>query len=178
MESQNNKALKILVCVLCVLVLLLGGYIVYDKMNEKNVETENVTTNTEKIQTNNTSTNTSTETNTVKRYQDAYNENDTDLVKAQKIAKEVMNAINSKDYDYLAQMVGEGDVEGVKKYDVHNYKVDLDNYRKIDELNEFVFDEKYESNISNDLESELGFMLVITFEVDGKIRIDINCTGI
>ena len=174
-EQKNNKGLIIIICVLCVLVLALGGYIVYDKINdnkETNIEREQIDDN---IQTDNTTT----ETNNIPSLQEIYNDSDTDLVKAQKIAKEVMNAVNNKNYDFIKKNVNEGEVENIKKYDIHNYSIDLDNYRKIDEqgIYEYVFDETYSSNITEDQESEMGNMLVVSFE-DGKIIVDMFCTGI
>ena len=175
MENQNNKGLKILVCILCVIVLAMGGYIVYDKINDnKNADTD-INEINNNAQADNTTT--TTNTSTSERSLQIYNDNDTDLVKAQKIAKEVMNAVNNKDYDYLEQLVSKDEVERIKKYDVHNYSVNLDNYREFDELNEYVFDETYGSNIPENQESELGNMLVVSFEADG-IHVDMFCTGI
>lgn len=53
MENQSkNNGLYVLVGILCVLVLILGGYIVYDKLLSKPIENENTANNNQSNQTN------------------------------------------------------------------------------------------------------------------------------
>ena len=184
MENQNkNGGLYVLIALLCLLVLGLGGYIVYDKTNNnvtkpcKDIPTEASKT-TDSDQTNN---NNNTNTDTAKTYkidkikivQDSYNDNDTNAEKAQKIAKEVMNAVNSNDYYYLAKMVG-NDADYFVKYGIYNYNVNISDYEELD--GEYIFKESYESHLP--IEEALEKMLIIKFEDGGRVVIDPNCTGV
>ncbi len=178
MENQNNnRGLKFLICFLCILVLTLGGYIIYDKTSNKNLTNDTTnTTETNKVNDNQTSENDSFSNtykiDTIKTIYDVINDNDTKLVKAQKIAKEVMNAVNNKDWYYLAKIVG-NDADNFIKYGINNYKVNINDYEESDD--EYIFSETYES--SKTTEEELGNMLIIRFEDGGRIVTQPNCTG-
>jgi len=54
MKKQNTKGLIILVCILCVLVLALGGFIIYDKLlsKDENSNNSNIKVSIEKSQEN------------------------------------------------------------------------------------------------------------------------------
>ncbi len=167
-EQKNNKGLIIIICVLCVLVLALGGYIVYDKLNEEKVVDD---TPTETKQENTT---TATDIK-VTNFEGIFDESDTEVVKAQKIAKEVMTAINNKDLARLEQMMGYKP-EYIIEYDIHNYNVDVDNHEYIED--EYVFTETYEGNTITSGGQITGYNLIIRFETDGKIHVEPTCSGI
>lgn len=116
---------------------------------------------------------------TIKNIYDVISDNDTKLVQAQKIAKEVMNAVNSKDWYYLAKMVGT-DADYFVEYGIYNYNVDINNCRELD--GEYIFNESYsfdKTKLESPKDIALGCMLIIEFEDDGgRIRINPNCTGV
>lgn len=181
MENQNNnRGLRFLIYFLCILVSLLAGYIIYDKTSDKKITNENTnTTVTNQANDNQTSENNSNfssintyKIDTVRTIYDVISDNDSKLVKAQKIAKEVMNAVNNKDWYYLAKIVG-NDADNFIKYGIYNYKVNITDYEQLDD--EYIFYETYESNAT--IEEELGNILIIKFEDGGRIAIDPNCTG-
>lgn len=124
------------------------------------------------------STNNSYQIGTIKNLSDAFSDNDAQSVKAQKIAQEVMNAVNNKDWYYLAKMVGT-DADSFINYGIYNYKIDTNKYDKHD--NKYVFTETYDwdkSKLSSPNDISLGHALVIEFDENGRILIDTNCTGI
>lgn len=113
------------------------------------------------------------ELGTIKNISDVISDNDTKLAKAQKIAKEVMTAVSSKDWYYLAKLVGT-DADYFIKYGIYNYTIDVNDYKEID--GEYIFNETYET--TSPVNEALGKLLIIKFEDGGKIIIDPNCTGI
>lgn len=117
--------------------------------------------------------NTNYEIGTIKNISDVISNNDTKLAKAQKIAKEVMTAVSSKDWYYLAKLVGT-DADYFIKYGIYNYTIDVNDYQEID--GEYIFNETYET--TSPVNEALGKLLIIKFEDGGKIVIDPNCTGI
>lgn len=179
MENQNNnKGLKFCIFVLFIIIIALSGYIFYDKTNDKNIVNESNANVTEKNETkeNNQINNDQNKTYTIenlKSIYDSFDDDDTDLEKAQKIAKELMEAVNNKDYYYLAKMIGE-DADYFVKYGIYNYHININDYEILS--GQYVFKETYDSK--SDIEEELGHMLVITFEDGGRIAIDPNCTGV
>ncbi len=187
MKDKNFKGLIWLVVILIVLVLALIGFIAYKEFynnttTKTNQTTENNTVTEDNQINNNKKTNTDTthtyKIDEIKIVQNSYDDNDTKLVKAQKIAKEVMKAVNKKDYYYLAKMVG-NDADNFVEYGIHNYNVNINDYEELE--GEFIFKETYDLDKTklNSLEDiSLGTMLVIKFEDGGKIIIDPNCTGI
>lgn len=124
-----------------------------------------------------TTSSNSYEIGTIKNIYDVISDNDTKLVKAQKIAKEVMNAVNNKDWYYLAKMVGT-DADNFVKYGIYNYNIDVNNYEEYD--GEYVFRESYDwdkTKLNSPKDISLGSMLIIEFEDGGRIVIEPNCTG-
>ncbi len=113
------------------------------------------------------------EIGTIKNYYDVISNNDSNLIKAQKIAKEVMNAVNNKDWYYLVKMVGV-DADAFIKYGIYNYTINVDDYEEIN--GEYIFKEKYDTTV--EVRESLGALLIISFEDGGRIVIDPNCTGI
>ena len=117
------------------------------------------------------------EIGTIKNIYDVISDNDTKLAKSQKIAKEVMNAVNNKDWYYLAKLVG-ADADYFVKYGIYNYNVNVNDYKEYD--GEYVFQESYEwdkTKLSSPKDITLGNMLIIKFEDGGRIVIDPNCTA-
>lgn len=105
---------------------------------------------------------------------------DTELVKAQKIAKEVMNAANQKDWYYLAKLIGT-DADNFIKYGIYNYNIDVNNCEYIEDFDEYVFWEEYDwdkSKLNSIKDVGLGKMLIVKFEEGGGIVIDPFCTGV
>lgn len=186
MENKNYKGLVWLVVILIILVIALMGFIVYGEFSNKSTNETNQTTENKTVTDDNQISNNKTNTDTANTYkidkikivQNSYNDNDTKLVKAQKIAKEVMNAVNNKDYYYLAKMVG-NDADNFVEYGIHNYSVNINDYEELD--GEFIFKETYDWDKTklNSLEDiSLGTMLIIQFEDGGRVIIDPNCTGV
>lgn len=141
--------------------------------------TENVTLNN--VQENQTqSEKVNVDVTTIKNVSDAISDNDTKTVKAQKIAKEVMNAVNNSDWYYLAKMVGK-DADYFIKYGIKNYKINMDTCKYVDDLDEYTFNEEYDwdkTKIESLKDVGLGKTLIIKFDEGGKIVIDPLCTGI
>lgn len=141
------------------------------------VNGNNVSNNSSVDKNENTNTN-NYEINTIKNIYDVISDNDTEIEKAQKIAKEVMNAVNNKDWYYLAKIVGT-DADYFVKYGIYNYNVGINDYQEID--GEYIFSETYDwdkTKLNSPKDISLGNMLIIKFEDGGKIVIDTNCTGI
>lgn len=179
MENKKNTLTVILIIIIAVLCLVIGGL-----MGSKNSigtgEKENNNEVADKEETNKEENDNKSncEIGTIKNIHDVISNNDTNAQKAQKIAKELMNAVNNKDWYYLAKMVGT-DADYFIKYGINNYSVDVNNYSDR-EGTSFVFTEKYDWDKTkyNPLEDEeIGNLLVITFEDGGRISIDPNCTG-
>lgn len=156
--------------------------------NTKNVETsttkgENIIGSNANVNENSTNlvkneiTNTN-ETNEIKNIYDVISDNDKEIEKAQKIAKEFENAVNNKDWDYLAKMkVG---TSNFIQYGICNYKIDLYNYQAIRD-GEYAFHETYDwdkTKLNSLFDVSLGRILIIEIKEDGSIRISPNCTGI
>lgn len=186
MENKNYKGLVWLVVILIILVIALMGFIVYGEFSNKSTNETNQTTENKTVTDDNQISNNKTNTDTANTYkidkikivQNSYNDNDTKLVKAQKIAKEVMNAVNNKDYYYLAKMVG-NDADNFVEYGIHNYSVNINDYEELD--GEFIFKETYDwdkTKLNSLEEISLGTMLIIQFEDGGRVIIDPNCTGV
>lgn len=113
------------------------------------------------------------EIGTIKNINDVISDNDTKTVKAQKIAKEVMSAVNNKNWYYLAKMVGTS-ADAFIKYGIYNYNVDINDYSEIG--GKYVFDATYETR--TEVNESMGRLLIITFEDGGRIVIEPNCTGV
>lgn len=155
-----------------------------NELNEKNKTIEQLEKENDELRKNNTSKQPSNsiniyEINQIKNIYDIISDSDTKIVKAQKIANEVMNAINNKDWYYLAKMVGTS-ADDFINYGIYNYKVDINDYEEIN--GEYIFGESYDwdkTKLSDPKDVSLGSMLIIKFE-DGGGRIVIypNCTGI
>lgn len=155
-----------------------------NELNEKNKTIEQLEKENDELRKNNTSKQPSNsiniyEINQIKNIYDIISDSDTKIVKAQKIANEVMNAINNKDWYYLAKMVGTS-ADDFINYGICNYKVDINDYEEIN--GEYIFGESYDwdkTKLSDPKDVSLGSMLIIKFE-DGGGRIVIypNCTGI
>lgn len=131
-------------------------------------------TNSENQSSNSTS---SYEIGTIKNIYDVISDNDSNAVKAQKVAKEVMNAVNNKDWYYLAKMIG-ANADAFIKYGIYNYKINTDNYETYD--GEYVFNESYDwdkNKLSSIKDVSLGRMLIVKFEDGGRIEVNTNCTG-
>ena len=84
---------------------------IVNQLNAQLIEKDNAIAQLQKeiteLKKTNSKNQTTTSTNnytigTIKNIYDVISDNDTKLVQAQKIAKEVMNAVNSKDWYYLA----------------------------------------------------------------------------
>ena len=142
--------------------------------NTNSNEITNTVTSSNKI-TNTVDSSYSYSIKKIRNIYDVISDNDTEVVKAQKIAKEVMNAVNDNDWYYLAKMVGM-DADYFIKYGIKNYKIDINNYKYDTDLGEYIFEEEYDCKGSNK-DIGLGHMLIIKFEQGGKITIDPNCTG-
>ena len=163
MENKNYKGLVWLVVILIILVVALMGFIVYSEFYNNTTTETNQTTENKTVTEDNQTSNNKTNTDTANTY---------------KIAKEVMNAVNNKDYYYLAKMVG-NDADNFVEYGIHNYSVNINDYEELD--GEFIFKETYDWDKTklNSLEDiSLGTMLIIKFEDGGRLIIDPNCTGV
>ena len=150
---------------------------IIEATKNNNVNGNNVSNNVSAEENEITNTN-NYEINTIKNIYDVISDNDTEIEKAQKIAKEVMNAVNNKDWYYLAKIVGT-DADYFVKYGIYNYNVDINDYQEID--GEYIFSETYDwdkTKLNSPKDISLGNMLIIKFEDGGRIVIDTNCTGI
>lgn len=148
------------------------------QLSEKNKTIEKLEKEINELKNTNSENQSSNSTNsyeigTIKNIYDVISDDDTKLVKAQKIAKEVMTAVNNKDWYYLAKMVGT-DADYFIKYGIYNYTINVNNYQEIN--GEYIFNETYETTSA--VNESLGKMLIIKFEDGGRIVIDPNCTGI
>lgn len=154
-----------------------------NQLSEKNKTIEQLENEIAELKKNNSENQSSDSTNsyeisTIKNIYDVISDNDTKIEKAQKIAKEVMSAVNNKDWYYLETMVGT-DVDYFVKYGIYNYNVNVNDYEEYD--GEYVFSESYDwdkSKLNSPEDISLGNMLIIKFEDSGRIVIDPNCTGI
>lgn len=158
----------------------------YVKTNDIAKESSNSEDTNENEQPNNSTKNTSSNdvtTVTLKRWQDCYSDDDTEEEKAKKIATELMNAVNNKDWYYVAKMVG-GDSDLFIKYGISDYNINANECMNLGSLNgsefegEYAFPEKYnwdKTKVENP--ESFGGMLIIKFEDGGKIEIDPLCTG-
>lgn len=148
------------------------------QLSEKNKTIEKLEKELNELKNTNSEIQSSNSTNsyeigTIKNIYDVISDNDTKLVKAQKIAKEVMTSVNNKDWYYLAKMVGT-DADYFIKYGIYNYTINVNNYQEIN--GEYIFTETYET--TSPVNESLGKMLIIKFEDGGRIVIEPNCTGI
>ena len=207
MEDKKaiKVSLGTVICIFIIMILLIALVLLFFKVQELSenqviVETANTSNSTNSLKEeniievtknnrNNVSNNISVdknentntnnyEINTIKNIYDVISDNDTEIEKAQKIAKEVMNAVNNKDWYYLAKIVGT-DADYFVKYGIYNYNVDINDYQEID--GEYIFSETYDwdkTKLNSPKDISLGNMLIIKFEDGGKIVIDTNCTGI
>jgi len=194
MENKKNwltVVLVIIVGVLCLLIGCLCGSKINiqntDKKENNNEVIDKVDSNKEdnnevidKVDTNKEETDNKNvyEVTTIKNISDVISDSDTNLQKAQKIAKEVVDAVNNKDWYYLAKMVGR-DADDFINYGIYNYSIDINNYRDIEGI-KYVFFAKYDwdkTKLNNLEDIALGTMLVISFEDGGRINIYPNCTG-
>ncbi len=155
-----------------------------NELNEKNKTIEQLEKENDELRKNNTSKQPLNsiniyEINQIKNIYDIISDSDTKIVKAQKIANEVMNAINNKDWYYLAKMVGTS-ADDFINYGIYNYKVDINDYEEIN--GEYIFGESYDwdkTKLSDPKDVSLGSILIIKFEDSGgRIVIYPNCTGI
>ena len=179
MENKKNGLTLFFVIIIAVLSLSVGVLLGNKNYTAKD-EKENNQEVVHEVETNNEDTDNKSvcEVGTIKNIIDVISDNDTNAQKAQIIAKELMDAVNNKDWYYLAKMVGK-DADYFIKYDIHDYSIDINDY--IDnEGTTFVFTSKYDWDKTklNSLEDvSLGTLLVIEFEDGGKINIYPNCTG-
>ena len=162
----------------------------YVKTNEIAEESSNITndvqdTNENEQLDNSTKNNNSIDVTTValKRWQDCYSDDDTEEEKAKKIATELMNAVNNKDWYYVAKMVG-GNSDLFIKYGISDYNINANECMNLGSLNgsefegEYAFSEKYDwdkTKVENP--ESFGGLLIIKFEDGGRIEIDPLCTG-
>lgn len=154
-----------------------------EQLNEKNKTIKQLEKENDELRKNNASDQSSNSTNsyeisTIKNIYDVISDNDTKIAKAQKIANEVMNAVNNKDWYYLAKMVG-SDADNFVNYGIYNYNININDYQEINE--EYIFNETYDwdkTKLSSPKDISLGSMLIIKFEDGGRIVINPNCTGI
>ena len=180
MENKKSGLMVFLIIVIAVLCLLVG-YLFGSKINIQNTDAkENNNDVINKVETNKEDTDDKSfcEVGTIKNINDVISNNDTNAQKAQKIAKELMEAVNNKDWYYLAKMVGV-DADDFIKYGIYNYNIDVNNYTDR-EGTSFVFIANYDwdkTKLNNREDVALGSLLVITFEESGRINIDPNCTG-
>lgn len=154
-----------------------------NQLNEKTKTIEQLEKENAELKKSNTSNQLSNSSNsyqigTIKNIYDVISDNDTKIAKAQKIANEVMNAINNKDWYYLAKMVGIS-ADNFINYGIYNFNVNINDYEEIN--GEYIFDETYDwdkTKLNSPKDVSLGNMLIIKFEDDGRIVIYPNCTGI
>lgn len=151
-----------------------------NQLNEKMETIEQLEKENAELKKNNTSNQLSNsyEIGTIKNIYDVISDNDTKITKAQKIATEIMSAINNKDWYYLAKMVGT-DADNFINYGIYNYTVNINDYQEIN--GEYIFNETYDwdkAKLISPKDVSLGSMLVIKFEDGGRIVIKPNCTGI
>lgn len=154
-----------------------------NQLSEKNKTIEQLENEITELKKNNSENQSSNSVNSyeikvIKNIYDVISDNDTKIAKAQKIAKEVMKAVNDKDWYYLAKMVGT-DADCFVKYGIYNYNVNVNDYEEYD--GKYVFRESYDwdkSKLNSPKDISLGSMLIIKFEDGGRIVIDPNCTGI
>lgn len=118
------------------------------------------------------------EISTLKNIYDVISDSDTEITKAQKIAREVEKAVNNEDWYYLAKLIGSG-ADHFIQYGIYDYEINYDTCEKISE-GKYLFMESYswdKSKLSSIKDVSLGRMLIIKFEAGGKIEIYANCTG-
>lgn len=156
---KNKNKSTIIILLLIAIIIVLSGYILYDGFLQKTKQNNN-------------------NLYELKSIYNAFDDSDTELIKAQKIVKEVEDAVNNKDWYYLGKILG-NQADYYIKYGIYNYKVDKNNYQYID--GKYVFNEKFDWDKTklNSLEDiSLGTLLVIIFEDGGAIKIYTNSTGV
>ena len=122
-------------------------------------------------------------TQALNKLSDLYLESDSEHDKAKKIAKSFENAVNNKDWYYLYKLCGTK-TDLFIEYDIHNYKVDIDNSHNLASLeienseHEFIFDETFDWDKTKaaSLDGYFGGMLIIEFE-NNEPSIAPLCTG-
>ena len=122
-------------------------------------------------------------TQALNKLSDLYLESDSEHDKAKKIAKSFENAVNNKDWYYLYKLCGTK-TDLFIEYDIHNYKVDIDNSYNLASLeienseHEFIFDETFDWDKTKaaSLDGYFGGMLIIEFE-NNEPSIAPLCTG-
>ena len=203
MDEKKGKGSSIFLVIFIIITILLGAGLVYmflenQKLNNKILELDKTAILSEKdktieqlqkeitelnnkttaIQTTTPVTTSSESTPTLKNYYDTFSKDDTKLVKAQKIAKEFTDAVNNKDWYYLAKIGGSA-ADNYIEYGIHNYKLDVNQYEQYDD--EYVFNATFDwdkSKLGNLKDISLGTMFIVTFHEGGRIEISPNCTGI
>ncbi len=176
MEEKREKKINLFSVILILIILILiAGLVCIFIENKKLNQQLSERNNTNEI-TNNTETNSinTYKVENIKNIYDAYVDEDSNLIKAQKIVKELIDTVNNKDWYYLAKIVGT-DADDFIKYDICNYNVNVDDYQELG--NKYVFNETYETTIDTKSVG-LGKLLIITFEDSDSIKIDVNCTGL
>lgn len=122
-------------------------------------------------------------TQALNKLSDLYLESDSEHDKAKKIAKSFENAVNNKDWYYLYKLCGTK-TDLFIEYDIHNYKVDIDNSYNLASLeienseHEFIFDETFDWDKTKaaSIDGYFGGMLIIEFE-NNEPSIAPLCTG-
>ena len=122
-------------------------------------------------------------TQALNKLSDLYLESDSEHDKAKKIAKSFENAVNNKDWYYLYKLCGTK-TDLFIEYDIHNYKVDIDNSYNLASLeienseHEFIFNETFDWDKTKaaSLDGYFGGMLIIEFE-NNEPSIAPLCTG-
>ena len=122
-------------------------------------------------------------TQALNKLSDLYLESDSEHDKAKKIAKSFENAVNNKDWYYLYKLCGTK-TDLFIEYDIHNYKVDIDNSHNLASLeienseHEYIFDETFDWDKTKaaSLDGYFGGMLIIEFE-NNEPSIAPLCTG-
>lgn len=180
MENKKSGLTVVLVIIIAVLCLVIGSLLgSKNSIGTDKKENNNEVVNKEEINKEENNNKITYEVGEIKNIHDVISDGDTNFQKAQKIAKELMDAVNNKDWYYLAKMVG-SDADYFIKYGIYNYNVDVNNYGDRDGIEFAFFDATidWDKTKLNSLEDEgLGRMLVITFEDGGRIRITPFATG-
>ncbi len=189
MENQNkSKGLYILIGVLCVLVMILGGYIIYDKVLSKPAENENITNNNQTDSTTNVnktfSKNESVEVNvgnniTEKFYVISDNGNNLTLITQKILFEAPFYEYNGKDC-IPPQQDGSEDTSGcVLEYDKSTLKIKLENYTKnwnnITNIRLLTIDE-VESNVYS-VDNRWGDHYFYSYNFEKFLLLENNATG-
>lgn len=203
-KYSNRMKVFMAICILFIIILIFINYKLYEESSKNKdmvANFENTTTQlkeeinnitsekaniqnsdniTNNVEGNNTIANQTTSNNyqfTTKGLYDIISSNDSNLTKAQKIAKEFEKDVNNKDWYTIAKLIG-WNADYYIKYGINNYSVDTNKYEALG--NEYVFYEKYDwdktkLNSLNDV--GLGSMLTIEFKDGGGIVINSLSTG-